>query len=73
MRKDPHVKRNIDEINGIRAKKGEDPIDFDYLVLCNKICGASHYNMQMKIVVESEADFNAWLAKQKTIKPIAQK
>jgi len=73
MRKDPHVKRNIDEINGIRAKKGEDPIEFDYLVLCNKICGASHYNMQMKIVVESEADYNAWLAKQKTIKPIAQK
>jgi cytochrome c oxidase subunit 2 len=73
MRKDPHVQRNINEINAIRAKKGEDPIEFDYLVLCNKICGASHYNMQMKIVVESEADYNAWLAKQKTFKAIAQK
>ena len=73
MRKDEHVKRNIDEINAIRAKKGEDPIEFDYLVLCNKICGASHYNMQMKIVVESESDYNAWLANQKTFKAIAQK
>ncbi len=73
MRKDPHVKRNIDEINGMRVKKGEDPIDFDYLVLCNKICGASHYNMQIKIVVESESDYNAWIAKQKTFKAIAQK
>ena len=73
MRKDAHVKRNIDEINGMRVKKGEDPIDFDYLVLCNKICGASHYNMQIKIVVESESDYNAWIAKQKTFKAIAQK
>jgi cytochrome c oxidase subunit II len=38
---------------------------FDYVLLCNKICGASHFNMQMNIIVESEADYNAWLAKQK--------
>ena len=48
---------------------GEEALDayqFDYLLLCNKICGASHYNMQMKIVVEEEKDFNKWLAKQIT-------
>ena len=48
---------------------GEESLDayqFDYLLLCNKICGASHYNMQMKIVVEEEKDFNKWLAKQTT-------
>ena len=73
MRKDAHVQRNINEINTIRAKRGEEAIDFDYLLLCNKICGASHYNMQMKIVVDSEQDYNAWLAKQKTFKAIAQK
>ena len=39
--------------------------DFDYVLLCNKICGASHFNMQMNIIVESEADYKAWLAKQK--------
>lgn len=39
---------------------------FEYVLLCNKICGSAHWNMQMKIVVESEEEFNAWLAKQKT-------
>ncbi|MBL4587231.1 MAG: cytochrome c oxidase subunit II [Flavobacteriales bacterium] len=41
--------------------------DFEYLLLCNKICGAAHYNMQMNIIVESEEDYNAWLAGKKTM------
>ena len=38
--------------------------DFDYLLLCNKICGAAHYNMQMNIIVETEEEYNKWLAEQ---------
>jgi hypothetical protein len=38
---------------------------FEYVLLCNKICGASHYNMQMPLVVEPTSDYNAWLAQQK--------
>jgi cytochrome c oxidase subunit 2 len=72
MRKDPQVMRNIDEINAIRVKRGEDPIEFDYVLLCNKICGASHYNMQMKIVVDEPKDYEAWLAKQPAIKGAAK-
>ncbi len=41
---------------------------FDYVLLCNKICGSAHWNMQMKIVVESEEDYKAWLAKQNTFR-----
>jgi cytochrome c oxidase subunit 2 len=41
---------------------------FDYILLCNKVCGAAHFNMQMKVVVESEADYNAWVTKQKMFK-----
>jgi cytochrome c oxidase subunit 2 len=41
--------------------------DFNYILLCNKICGAAHYNMQMDIIVESEEDYAAWLADKKTI------
>jgi len=41
--------------------------EFDYLLLCNKICGGAHYNMQMAIIVESEEDYAAWLADKKTI------
>ena len=40
---------------------------FDYLLLCNKICGASHYNMQMKIVVDTPEDFKKWLAEKPTV------
>ena len=47
--------------------KALEPYTFDYLLLCNKICGASHYNMQLKIIVESEADYKKWLKEQKTI------
>lgn len=43
-----------------------DPWEFDYILLCNKICGKSHYNMQMKIVVETEEEFNTWLSEQTT-------
>ena len=73
MREDDNVKINIAEINGVRAARGEDPVEFDYVLLCNKICGASHYNMQMKIVVDTEEDYNKWLAKQKAFKAVAQK
>lgn len=38
--------------------------EFNYILLCNKICGAAHYNMKMEIVVESEEDYNAWLSEQ---------
>jgi cytochrome c oxidase subunit 2 len=41
---------------------------FNYILLCNKVCGAAHFNMQMKVIVESEADYNAWVAKQKMFK-----
>ncbi|WP_294819756.1 cytochrome c oxidase subunit II [uncultured Flavobacterium sp.] len=71
MRQDPDIMKKVAHINEIRSKKSAeliadgktalDPYTFDYLLLCNKICGQSHYNMQMKVVVEDEADFNKWL------------
>lgn len=76
MRQNADVIAKVENINNIRtqrnvelAAQGEEllePYEFDYLLLCNKICGASHYNMQMKIIVETEEDFNAWLAEQRT-------
>lgn len=73
MRKDARVIQNLAEVNAIRRARGEDEVEFDYVLLCNKICGASHFNMQMKIVVESEADYNKWLAQQKAFKAVAAK
>jgi cytochrome c oxidase subunit II len=73
MRKDPYVKKMMAGINKQRELDRKDPVEFDYLLLCNKICGASHFNMQMNLVVDTEADYKAWLSKQKAVKQIAQK
>jgi cytochrome c oxidase subunit 2 len=70
----PYMVEKVANINAIRAKKsielvakGQpalDPYTFDYLLLCNKICGASHYNMQMKVVVDTPEDYKKWLSEQ---------
>lgn len=67
MRKNPQVIQNVKEINEILSKKGEDVYAFNYILLCNKICGVSHYNMQMNIMVDEPRQFNEWLSKQKTV------
>jgi len=41
-----------------------DDKEFDFLLLCNKVCGAAHFNMQMKVVVETEAQYKTWLEQQ---------
>ncbi len=66
MRLNEDTQAKFKHINELRKEKGEEAVEFDYLLLCNKICGSSHYNMQLKIVVDEEADFNKWLAGQKT-------
>ncbi|WP_297762733.1 cytochrome c oxidase subunit II [uncultured Muriicola sp.] len=72
MRLNPDVVDKVKRTNAIRAERaanGEpnsDPWEFDYILLCNKICGKSHYNMQMKIIVETEEEYNAWIESQQT-------
>lgn len=39
----------------------EDYSAWDYMLLCNKICGNSHYNMKMKVVVETKAEYEDWI------------
>ena len=78
MRQTSQMIDKVANINRIRTEKskklveqGEEPLDryeFDYLLLCNKICGKSHYNMQMKIIVESEEDYQAWIKEQQLFK-----
>ena len=77
MRNDEAIVAKVDKINKIRIKSSKkivaeggvalDPYTFDYLLLCNKICGASHYNMQMKIVVDTPQEYKAWLAEKPTL------
>ena len=82
MRMNSDVVDKVNRINKIRYEnsqeliaKGEEslePYQFDYLLLCSKICGSSHYNMQMKIIVESKKDFEKWINKQQTFSEIIQ-
>lgn len=65
MRTKPEVVKLVAGINAIRKEKGEKPYEFDYVLLCNKICGNSHYNMQMTIVVDTQEDYEKWLATKK--------
>lgn len=37
-----------------------------YVLMCNKICGTSHFNMKVFIDVVEPAEFDAWLEDQKT-------
>ncbi len=48
----------------MKAQEGE---DFEYILLCNKICGSAHYNMQMKFIVETQEEYDNWIATQKTL------
>ncbi|CAD0006161.1 MAG TPA: cytochrome c oxidase subunit II [Flavobacterium sp.] len=73
----PFMVEKVANINKLRAQKSAeliakggtalDPYTFDYLLLCNKICGASHYNMQMKVVVDSPEDYKKWLSEKTTL------
>lgn len=73
----PFMIEKVANINAIRTKKsaelvakGEtalDPYTFDYLLLCNKICGASHYNMQMKVIVDTPEEYKKWLSEKATL------
>jgi len=76
MRKSPYMRKKVNEINDIRQEKSKelvaegdmplDPYTFDYFLLCNKVCGTSHYNMQMKIIVETPEEFQKWIDEQPT-------
>ncbi len=47
--------------------KGQEGENFEFVLLCNKICGIAHYNMQMKFIVETQEEYDAWIASQKTL------
>ncbi|MCL5126888.1 MULTISPECIES: cytochrome c oxidase subunit II [unclassified Algibacter] len=78
MRLTEQIQEKVAHINEIRVEnskaliaKGDEALEryeFDFLLLCNKICGKSHYNMQMKIIVETQEEYDAWIKEQKQFK-----
>lgn len=75
IRETEYMRDKIARIQEIRRTKNEELsaageetmaayTQFEYYLLCNKICGVAHYNMQMKVVVETQAEFDEWMAGQ---------
>lgn len=54
--------RPIKSTAEMREIKG-DP-EFDYYLVCNKICGNAHFNMKMKVVVEDQKSYDKWMNEQ---------
>lgn len=79
----PHFRAQINTVPGMttrfkftpdittkdmRVKKNDSK--FNYVLMCNKICGGAHYKMKMIVVVLSEKEYNKWMkgAQAKTFK-----
>ena len=57
-------KYTTEEMKQVAASEGKNFVLFE--LVCNKICGASHYKMRFPIVVLSQKDFDARIATYKT-------
>jgi cytochrome c oxidase subunit 2 len=38
--------------------------DFDYEITCSQLCGLGHYRMRGYVIIQTQADYDAWMAEQ---------
>lgn len=70
----PHLRTQMNCVPGMTTKFYVEPTittaemrkitgneEFDYVLVCNKICGVAHYTMKMKVVIVEPAEYEAWL------------
>ncbi|OAF01396.1 cytochrome-c oxidase [Bradyrhizobium centrolobii] len=63
----PEFRAKMDMVPGVVTYFWIKPIrtgTFD--VLCAELCGAAHYQMRAKVIVDEEGEYHAWLEQQKT-------
>jgi cytochrome c oxidase subunit 2 len=71
-----HFRAQINTVPGMTTRTKFKPIytteemrkieknpSFNYILMCNKICGGAHYGMKMKIYVASEDEYKKWQKK----------
>ena len=74
-----HFRMKMDAVPGIpttmwftpkyttaEMKKRTGNPDFVYEISCDQMCGQGHFSMRGVIIVDTEEDYNKWLATQKT-------
>ncbi|MGX5817913.1 cytochrome c oxidase subunit II [Chitinophaga lutea] len=75
----PHFRLKMDAVPGIpttlwftpkfttaEMKKKTGNPDFVYELSCDQMCGANHFAMRANIIVETQEEYDAWLASQVT-------
>ncbi|MGC4101164.1 cytochrome c oxidase subunit II [Ferruginibacter sp.] len=82
----PHFRLKMDAVPGIPTTEWFTPLyttaqmkekthnpDFTYEISCDQMCGKGHFSMRGIIIVETMAEYQAWLAQQKpemwTVRP----
>lgn len=75
----PHMRSQMNAVPGMTTQMKMVPIistdsmrthvmkdeTFDFILLCNKICGSAHYNMQLPLMVTTPTEFEAWYTEAK--------
>jgi len=70
----PHFRQQMNAVPGYGTRLKFTPIyttkemrvkknlpTFNYVLMCNKICGGAHFGMKMMVVVLDEKEYNAWM------------
>lgn len=70
----PHFRAQMNSVPGMTTqfkftpekttkemRKTEKDKKFNYVLMCNKICGAQHYKMKMTVVVLGTAQYDLWM------------
>jgi cytochrome c oxidase subunit 2 len=55
----------IPDVTSAEMRKRKHNDKFNYVLMCNKICGGAHYKMKMMVVVLSESEYKAWMTNKK--------
>jgi cytochrome c oxidase subunit 2 len=77
----PHLRSQINTVPGVTTrlkviptittkemKEMKNNPNFNYVLMCNKICGGAHYKMKMIVVVDTPEQYKAWLSSKTTFK-----
>ena len=77
----PHLRAQMNTVPGLTTRMKFIPTittsdmrerkknaSFNYVLMCNKICGGAHYKMKMIVVIDSPAKYKAWEKSKTTFK-----
>jgi cytochrome c oxidase subunit 2 len=77
----PHLRAQMNTVPGLTTRMKFIPTittsdmrerkknaSFNYVLMCNKICGGAHYKMKMIVVIDTPEQYAAWMKSKTTFK-----